>query len=254
MEKDGIRLVDWSKFPNISACNFYQHATCVSLIKVRFLKFASLPTLWEYLSDEKIKYHEKKISDMAWVHTRLLRLKFVIFKYIQDEFDVSRPYCLPPCTQTAFHPQGIEYTKLKYQGIKLLEATKNTSDHLGKQTNAFWKVSSNFSSPLAAISTTIQIADMMGIYYEERPDYLFNELVADVGGSLGVILGLSLVDILIFGRRFTNGFWPLCSEIFKKYERNKEKSNSKEFWFAIQCAEKILEKKFANSLIIFHQV
>ena len=46
---------------------------------------------------------------------------------------------------------------------------------------------------------------MMGIYYEERPDYLFNELVADVGGSLGVILGLSLVDILIFGRRFTDG-------------------------------------------------
>ena len=45
----------------------------------------------------------------------------------------------------------------------------------------------------------------MGIYYEERPDYLFNELVADVGGSLGVILGLSLVDILIFGRRFTDG-------------------------------------------------
>jgi len=41
------------------------------------------------------------------------------------------------------------------------------------------------------VSTIIQLADMQGEFYEERPAKTFNELVADVGGSLGVVLGLS---------------------------------------------------------------
>ena len=50
------------------------------------------------------------------------------------------------------------------------------------------------------ISTTIRMAEVVGTLYEERPNYTFNELVADIGGSLGLVLGLSMIDIFVFGR------------------------------------------------------
>lgn len=44
------------------------------------------------------------------------------------------------------------------------------------------------------------MAEVVGNLYEERPNYTFNELVADIGGSLGLVLGLSMIDIFVFGR------------------------------------------------------
>ena len=41
----------------------------------------------------------------------------------------------------------------------------------------------------------------MAMSYIERKSYHMNECLADIGGSLGLILGLSLVDILLFGKR-----------------------------------------------------
>ena len=67
---------------------------------------------------------------------------------------------------------------------------------------------------------------MVGKLYEERPNYTFNELVADIGGSLGLVLGLSMIDICVFGRtmcrvtrrkisQFSTSRKPTCSEWHK---------------------------------------
>ena len=53
-------------------------------------------------------------------------------------------------------------------------------------------------SDLALVATTLKVAEKSKILYEESPNYTEEELVADIGGSLGLILGLNLLDVLIF--------------------------------------------------------
>ena len=53
-------------------------------------------------------------------------------------------------------------------------------------------------SDLALVATTLKVAEKSKILYEESPNYTEEELLADIGGSLGLILGLNLLDVLIF--------------------------------------------------------
>ena len=46
------------------------------------------------------------------------------------------------------------------------------------------------------VTVSIRLAEQNGIIREE-PTYTFASLVSDVGGALGLILGLSILDILI---------------------------------------------------------
>ena len=50
------------------------------------------------------------------------------------------------------------------------------------------------------ISAKIRLAEEVGTLYEEREDYSVFELFSDIGGALGLVLGLSLIDIMVFGR------------------------------------------------------
>ena len=47
------------------------------------------------------------------------------------------------------------------------------------------------------------MAEVSAIKYEEKADYTFTELLAETGGSMGLFLGLSLVDIFTLLRSIT---------------------------------------------------
>ena len=44
---------------------------------------------------------------------------------------------------------------------------------------------------LVMISTTLKVAEKAKVIYEETPNYTKEELFADIGGALGLFLGLS---------------------------------------------------------------
>ena len=64
------------------------------------------------------------------------------------------------------------------------------------------------------ITTTLKVAEMSKVVYEELPNYTKEELLADIGGALGLILGLNLLDALVFSgtvlKRVTHMFCILC--------------------------------------------
>ena len=51
---------------------------------------------------------------------------------------------------------------------------------------------------LALVTTTLKLAEKSKLIYEEQPNYTKEELLADIGGALGLILGLNLLDVLVF--------------------------------------------------------
>ena len=54
---------------------------------------------------------------------------------------------------------------------------------------------------------TLHMAEVPGIKYEEKVDYSFAELISETGGSMGIFLGLSLVDIFALFRLITQNKW-----------------------------------------------
>ena len=48
---------------------------------------------------------------------------------------------------------------------------------------------------LNLIEMTLHTAEVPGVNYEEKVDYSFTELISETGGSMGIFLGLSLVDV-----------------------------------------------------------
>ena len=48
------------------------------------------------------------------------------------------------------------------------------------------------------ITTKLKLAEKSKIIYDEHPNYTKAELLADIGGSLGLILGLNLLDVFVF--------------------------------------------------------
>ncbi|CBY14014.1 unnamed protein product [Oikopleura dioica] len=94
----------------------------------------------------------------------------------------------------------------------------------------FLQVTRKTSNQLSLISTQLKMAEVVGTIYQERPNYTINELVADIGGSLGLVLGLSMIDMLVFGRAvfriiqrkchaILSSRHQLCNFIFSKDRR-----------------------------------
>ena len=48
------------------------------------------------------------------------------------------------------------------------------------------------------VTTKLKLAEKSKIIYEEQPNYTKEELLADIGGALGLFLGLNLLDVLLF--------------------------------------------------------
>ena len=51
------------------------------------------------------------------------------------------------------------------------------------------------------VSVTIKLAEQNGVI-REQPTYQFGALVSDIGGALGLICGLSILDLLVFVTNF----------------------------------------------------
>ena len=47
------------------------------------------------------------------------------------------------------------------------------------------------------ITATLKIAEVSGIVHEESPVYSKEALISDIGGALGLVLGLNLLDFLV---------------------------------------------------------
>ena len=62
---------------------------------------------------------------------------------------------------------------------------------------------------LVLITTQLKVAEMAKVVYEEKSVYTKEELLADIGGALGLILGLNLLDVLVFSG-------SLCKMISRK--------------------------------------
>ena len=56
------------------------------------------------------------------------------------------------------------------------------------------------------ISVTLKLAEVSGFVHEETPTYSAGSLVSDIGGALGLLLGLSILDLMMFS-----------SLVFKKF-------------------------------------
>ena len=63
------------------------------------------------------------------------------------------------------------------------------------------------------ISVTIKLAEFGGTFHEESPSYPLGALVSDIGGALGLVLGLSILDLLVcssnFVRKGINGLFAI---------------------------------------------
>ena len=48
------------------------------------------------------------------------------------------------------------------------------------------------------VTTKLRQAEKAKIVYEENPNYTRGALIADFGGAMGLMLGLNILDVLVF--------------------------------------------------------
>ena len=79
--------------------------------------------------------------------------------------------------------------------------SKNGVEGNGSEIGSFFLVRTVYFLCLALVSVSIKLAEQSGVIREE-PTYKFDALVSDIGGALGLICGLSILDLLIFVTNF----------------------------------------------------
>ena len=102
-------------------------------------------------------------------------------------------------------PDQVEYFR---EGIKKAKNGTAKATDIGDFTSiGFW------NNILEFISVTIKLAEFGGSFHEESPSYPLGALVSDIGGALGLVLGLSILDLLVcssnFVRKGINGLFAI---------------------------------------------
>ena len=54
------------------------------------------------------------------------------------------------------------------------------------------------SQKLKLVTTKLRQAEKAKIVYEENPNYTRGALIADFGGAMGLMLGLNILDVMVF--------------------------------------------------------
>ena len=117
--------------------------------------------------------------------------------------DNIQTLCKPGCVEYSIHQESIHVSKYETSFISaFIKYSK-----LGKKSEEFLKETQGDVHRLDLIEMTLHMAEVPGIKYEEKVDYSFAELISETGGSMGIFLGLSLVDIFALFRLVTQNQW-----------------------------------------------
>jgi len=109
---------------------------------------------------------------------------------IRNKFDPSDHNCLPSCNLTSIHQESIHYTKMdQAEGDYMRKIAKTQAIKVNLK-------------ELVLVSTTLKVAELSKVVFEETPNYTSEQLVSDIGGALGLALGLNILDLLMFSGSF----------------------------------------------------
>ncbi|CAG5099439.1 Oidioi.mRNA.OKI2018_I69.XSR.g16526.t1.cds [Oikopleura dioica] len=98
---------------------------------------------------------------------------------IIDHFQlVSAGTCIPACTEHSFKPQSIQYMQVSER------RSKDIHEYL------------NIPDDIYIASMVLKLSDEVSVVYKEQSTYDPSKFIADMGGTAGVVLGLSLLSIL----------------------------------------------------------
>ena len=139
---------------------------------------------------------------------------------ILTSFQWSEGLCLPACASYSFHQENIQYVKVSQNYLssmrnKLgLPSNVAVTSMVSKQTGTIHI----FSGPknILNLFQVLNLAEQTNKVFEEIADYTSDQFLAEIGGSAGLFLGLSLLTIVEF-------FASLILLIFDKtMQRNAE--------------------------------
>ena len=98
---------------------------------------------------------------------------------------------------------------------------------------------------LVMISTTLKVAEKAKVIYEETPNYTKEELFADIGGALGLFLGLG------------SPYWSYPQGFPKQEFSRKTLKKDLTYWmfsFSLGLLCDFQDKKFSRAWIMFSVV
>ena len=132
--------------------------------------------------------------------------------------DFGKPKkCKPACLSYTFYPKTIQYVRTSEKRTDLIRKVLGLTQECLKKSEKYlffccFLIFFKTEKEIEITSMVIRLAEDPSYVIEEKVAYAFAEFRADVGGSLGLILGLNLFSIIKFITKTT-------TEQGKKYRK-----------------------------------
>lgn len=128
---------------------------------------------------------------------------------IIERFQWQDKQCLPACSSYSFHQENIQYVKISDNYIKTARPY-STADH---------------ADHVKITRLVISLAEQTNKEYKEVPDYPFDQFLAEVGGTAGLFLGLSVLTVVKFLATLASmAIMTLFSEVREVTQLKKKKT------------------------------